>query len=344
MFISDKFIKTIASGLLLLFLNFISSHEAKLHEVEECREVKEKLKPVPISQPGPTYPTGALTQSVEANVLIEFTVNEKGKVEDPKTIWIDHTSDKKNDLFSRSALKSMNAHEYAPGRNEQGEAISVKGERVLIKYRIQGLEDNLMLNNTVLEKIILRTNVKDLSPKSITRLEKALEQIDKQLQNKKLSGIERAAYLYIKGMTLFKLNAPNELIKKSLLESKSYYQNDYIDTIRGGVQVRGVSSSKLHTFGGLLLTQIYFVEEDWNNLEHEMLEVINSMTKGETLKERFYSSYIQLGIASYTLENWCTSVASFERARRISEIHNFTFPNNFDSAIEYAKSQMELVK
>ena len=80
------------------------------------------------------------------------------------------------------------------------------------------------------------------------------------------------------------------------------------------------------------------------DLEHEMLEVINSMTKGETLKERFYSSYIQLGIASYTLENWCTSVASFERARRISEIHNFTFPNNFDSAIEYAKSQMEIVK
>ena len=63
-----------------------------------------------------------------------------------------------------------------------------------------------------------------------------------------------------------------------------------------------------------------------------------------SIKERFYSSYIQLGIASYTLENWCTSVASFERARRISEIHNFTFPNNFDSAIEYAKSQMELVK
>jgi hypothetical protein len=336
--------KIIGFGLLLLFLNFISSHETKYHDLGECREVKDKLKPVPVRQPGPTYPTGALMQSIEANVLIEFTVNEKGKVEDPKTIWIDHTSDKKKDLFSRSALKSMNSHKYTPGRNEKGEAISVKGERVLIKYRIQGLEDNLMLNNTILEKIIKRINVKDLSSKSIIRLEKALSQIDKQLQNEKLSDIERAAYLYIKGTTLFKLNKSNEVIKKSLLESKSYYQDDYIDTIRGGVQVRGVSSSKLHTFGGLLLTQIYFEEEDWENLEHEMLEVVNSMTKGESLKERFYSSYMQLGVASYTLGNWCTSVSSFKRARKISEIHNFTFPNNFDSAIEYAKSQMELVK
>ena len=93
--------KIISFGLLLLFLNFISSHETKYHDLEECREVKDKLKPVPVRQPGPTYPTGALMQSIEANVLIEFTVNEKGKVEDPKTIWIDHTSDKKNDLFSR---------------------------------------------------------------------------------------------------------------------------------------------------------------------------------------------------------------------------------------------------
>ena len=74
-------------------------------------------------------------------------------------------------------------------------------------------------------------------------------------------------------------------------------------------------------------------------------DIVSPITKkGESLKERFYSSYMQLGVASYTLGNWCTSVSSFKRARKISEIHNFTFPNNFDSAIEYAKSQMELVK
>jgi len=338
--ISNNFIKITVLSLFLLFFNLISSHEVKHHELEECREAKDLLKPVPIKQSSPTYPTGALMQSIEANVLIEFTVNEKGKVEDPKTIWIDHTSKKKKDLFSRSALNYMYSHEYTPGKNEMGEAISVKGERVIIKYRIEGLEDNLLLNNIVLEKIIKKINVKNLSSKSVIRLEKAISQIDKQLQNEKLSDIERASYLYIKSTTLFKLNKPREEIKKSLLESKSYYQNDYVDTLRGGIQVRGVSSSKLHTFGGLLLTQIYFEEEDWKNLEHEMIEVINSMTKGESLKERFYSSYMQLGVASYTLGNWCTSVSSFERARKISEIRNFAFPNNFDSAIEYAKSQM----
>ena len=342
--ISNNFIKSIVLSLLLLFFNLISSHEAKHRDLEECREVKNLLKPVLIKQSAPTYPIGALRKSIEANVLIEFTVNEKGKVEDPKTIWIDHTSEKKKDLFSQSALNSMYSHEYMPGKNEKGEAISAKGEKVIIKYRIEGLEDNLMLRNSVLASLLKKIKVKNLSSKSVIRLEKAILQIDKQLQNEKLSDIERASYLYTKGKALFKLNKPREEIKKTLLESKSYYQDDYVDTIRGGVQVRGVISSKLHTFGGLGLVQIYFEEEDWEKLEHEMLEVVNSMTKGESSRERYYAPYMQLGIASYTLKNWCTSVSSFARAKKIAKRYKFQFPDNFNEAIQYAKSQMELVK
>ena len=74
-----------------------------------------------------------------------------------------------------------------------------------------------------------------------------------------------------------------------------------------------------------------------------MLEVTNSQF-GNTLKRRFYAPYMQLGVASYTLGNWCTSFSSFERARKIAKNHKLKFPNNFDSAIEYAKSQMEIVK
>ena len=330
--ISNNFIKSIVLSLLLLFFNLISSHEAKHRDLEECREVKNLLKPVLIKQSAPTYPIGALRKSIEANVLIEFTVNEKGKVEDPKTIWIDHTSEKKKDLFSQSALNSMYSHEYMPGKNEKGEAISAKGEKVIIKYRIEGLEDNLMLRNSVLASLLKKIKVKNLSSKSVIRLEKAILQIDKQLQNEKLSDIERASYLYTKGKALFKLNKPREEIKKTLLESKSYYQDDYVDTIRGGVQVRGVISSKLHTFGGLGLVQIYFEEEDWEKLEHEMLEVVNSMTKGESSRERYYAPYMQLGVASYTLKNWCTSVSSFARAKKIAKRHNFQFPANFNEA------------
>jgi len=342
--ISNKFIKIIVLSLLLLFFNLISSHESKYHNLEECREAKDLLKPVLIKQSAPTYPIGALRQSIEANVLIEFTVNEKGEVENPRTIWIDHTSEKKKDLFSRSALNSMYSHEYIPGKDEKGEAISTKGEKVIIKFRIEGLEDNLMLRNSELARILKKIKVKNLSSKNVIRLEKAISQIDKQLQNEKLSDIERASFLYTKGKALFKLNKPREEIKKTLLESKFYYQDSYVDTIRGGVQARGVISSKLHTFGGLGLVQIYFEEEDWEKLEHEMLEVVNSMTRSESLRERYYAPYMQLGIASYTLKNWCTSVSSFARAKKIAKRHKFQFPDNFNEAIQYAKSQMELVK
>ena len=125
-----------------------------------------------------------------------------------------------------------------------------------------------------------------------------------------------------------------------MLESKSYYGDDYVDTLEDGVQVRGVTSSKLHTFGGLLLSQIYYEEEDWKSLEHEMLEVTNSQF-GNTLKRRFYAPYMQLGVASYTLGNWCTSFSSFERAKKIAEIKGLKFPSNFDAAINYAKSQLK---
>jgi hypothetical protein len=182
-----------------------------------------------------------------------------------------------------------------------------------------------------------------MSPQTMKKLESAIEDIDLELNKDSLSNIEKAAFLYIKATTLFKLNRPSEEIKEALLESKSYYGNDYVDTLKGGIQIRGVTSSKLQTFGGLLLSQIYYEEEDWKNLEHEMLEVTNSQF-GNTLKRRFYAPYMQLGVASYTLGNWCTSFSSFERARKIAKNHKLKFPNTFDSAIEYAKSQMEIVK
>jgi hypothetical protein len=50
---------------------------------------------------------------------------------------------------------------------------------------------------------------------------------------------------------------------------------------------------------------------------------------------------MQLGVASYTLGNWCTSFSSFERARKISKNHKIKFPDSFDSAINYAKSQLK---
>tara|TARA_B100000686_G_scaffold193866_1_gene200743 strand:+ start:769 stop:1785 length:1017 start_codon:yes stop_codon:yes gene_type:complete len=330
---------------LLICLSFnISSHEGKHFEFKECRVEADPLKPIPTRQVPPMYPRKALEKAIESNVLLEFTVNEKGRVEDPQVIWLDQTSSKSNkDLFSRSAINTVKKFKYKPGKTTYGEPISTDGVKVIIAYRIQGFEDSLGIDSFTLRKILRTVKVTDMSPQTMQKLEGAIKDIDLELNKDSLSNIEKAAFLYIKATTLFKLNRPSEDIKEALLESKSYYGDDYVDTLEDGVQVRGVTSSKLHTFGGLLLSQIYYEEEDWKSLEHEMLEVTNSQF-GNTLKQRFYASYMQLGVASYTLENWCTSFYSFERARKISKNYKLKFPTTFDSAIEYAKSQMELVK
>ena len=330
---------------LLICLSFnISSHEGKHFEFKECRAEADPLKPIPTRQVPPMYPRKALEKAIESNVLLEFTVNEKGRVEDPEVIWFDQTSNKSNkNLFSRSAINNVKKFKYNPGKTASGEPISTEGVKVIIAYRIQGFEDNLGIDSFAMNKILEKVKVTDMSPQTMEKLESAIEDIDLELSREGLSNIKKAVFWYLKATSLFKLNRPSQEIKASLLKSKSYYGNDYVDTLKDGIQIRGVTSSKLQTFGGLLLSQIYYEEEDWKSLEHEMLEVTNSQF-GNTLKKRFYAPYMQLGVASYSLGNWCTSFSSFERARKIAKIHKLKFPATFDSVIEYAKSQMEIVK
>lgn len=328
--------------LLLLQSLFIFPHEGKHFQLKECRLDIDPLEPVVIKNSLPIYPRNALAKAIEANVLLEFTVSKEGNVENPEVIWFDQSASK-SDLFTRSSLRAASKLKYKPGKTESGEPISTPGVRTIMIYRVEDYDDVLAINSNTFDRVIKKVRVTDTSPKSMMRLEDALEIINLALKKDNLSNIKKAAFLYIKATTLFKLDRPSEEIKQALLESKSYYKDEFVDTLRGGVQIRGVTSSKLQTFVGILLSQIYYEEEDWKSLEHEMLEVINS-TQLNMMSKRYYSSYMQLGVASYTLKNWCTSAASFEKARSIAKAHTLKFPDSFDSAIEYAKSQMEIVK
>ena len=97
---------------LLICLSFnISSHEGKHFQFKECKAEADPLKPIPIKQVPPMYPRKALEKAIESNVLLEFTVNEEGRVEDPEVIWFDQTSSKSNkNLFSRSAINLSLIH------------------------------------------------------------------------------------------------------------------------------------------------------------------------------------------------------------------------------------------
>ncbi|MEC7918364.1 MAG: energy transducer TonB [Pseudomonadota bacterium] len=124
-----KLIKLVLLILIIFTFNSIFSHEGesvfshKHFQLKECRSDIDPLEPVVIKNSLPLYPRQALEKAIEANVLLEFTVNKEGNVEDPKVIWFDQTASKK-DLFSRSALKAASKLKYKPGKTESGEPIS----------------------------------------------------------------------------------------------------------------------------------------------------------------------------------------------------------------------------
>ena len=132
---------------IIFTFNSIFSHEGKHFQLEECTNA-DPLKPVLIKNSLPVYPRRALEKAIEANVLLQFTVNKEGNVENPEVIWFDQTASKK-DLFSRSALRAASKLKYKPGKTESGEPISTPGVRTTMSYRVTGNEDNLDFNTKI---------------------------------------------------------------------------------------------------------------------------------------------------------------------------------------------------
>ena len=163
---------------LLICLSFnISSHEGKHFEFKECRAEADPLKPIPTRQVPPMYPRKALEMAIESNVLLEFTVNEKGRVEDPQVIWLDQTSSKSNkDLFSRSAINTVKKFKYMPGKTTSGEPISTDGVKVIIYKKICKKEEKdnckvIKYDTTLAQKVKLAILKKAANIKESERTE-----------------------------------------------------------------------------------------------------------------------------------------------------------------------------
>lgn len=89
---------------------------------------------LPINKVRPQYPRRALQRGIEGYVIVEFTVTENGKVEDPFV----HEADPPG-IFDRAALNAALKFTYRP-RVVDGTPIRVRGVRNKIIFE---LEDEL---------------------------------------------------------------------------------------------------------------------------------------------------------------------------------------------------------
>jgi protein TonB len=63
--------------------------------------------PRPISRENPVYPQGALVQGVEGSVLVEFTVDEHGRVVAPRVLEATPPG-----VFDRATLRALSRWKY----------------------------------------------------------------------------------------------------------------------------------------------------------------------------------------------------------------------------------------
>jgi TonB family protein len=326
---------------LLLLLSLLLATNASAHSGDtgehthifnQC-ETKEKIDalnqpPVSLKLNAPRYPRRAQEKGIEGRVLVEFDVDEGGKAINAKVKWSE------NEVFDSSVLKSVSSWVFKPAL-KNGKPILSKGLTHNLTFLLEDSENTLNLGTDF--DYILRDVKSGLRRGNV---EKPIKKIDSLLTNKNLDGITRAALLYLKASSLYKIKAPNEEIKSLLIESKQHYEEKIVQCARGSVSVKSVTSMKLQTFGGILLGQMYFDESSWEKAEEELSEAILA-SRGSGLKsQRFYQAYLQLGMASYYQQKWCLAAKSWEKAKILAKEYQINFPEQLSEPFNYAQSKI----
>ena len=86
---------------------------------------------LPIVKVQPNYPQRALRRGMEGYVVVEFTVNKRGRVEDPRVVEADPKG-----VFNQAALQAARKFKYRP-KTVKGEPVRVAGVRNIIRFEME---------------------------------------------------------------------------------------------------------------------------------------------------------------------------------------------------------------
>lgn len=86
---------------------------------------------LPIVKVQPNYPQRALRRGIEGYVVVEFTVNKQGRVENPRVVEADPDG-----VFNRAAMDAARKFKYRP-KTIGGEPVAVAGVRNIIRFEME---------------------------------------------------------------------------------------------------------------------------------------------------------------------------------------------------------------
>ena len=288
-----------------------------------CGNLLDPFRSVPIKQLPPAYPRRALEKGIGGTVLIKIKINTDGTVKTSEVVWASTDDPKYQDIFNRSTINAANEYIYKPKVNERGENIESTAH-TFIAYSIDGLEETLYLGNQT-------RNYKKLKRLMKKDPDKFFMEVEKLLNGNELEPIQRAVYLFFKGLMMHQLGEDKDEVIKILRESQKLYYTVYEyhtdDKNEKNIFLMGGNESKLHTFVGVLLGQLYLEKSMWNEAAIQYATVIRNVKRDKIESPRFLQSYINLGIATYNLNLWCQADESWKSAINLGAKINTKFPD-----------------
>ena len=317
-------------------LFFAESNEIDLFPA--CTKLKDPLAIQPIRQYPPRYPRRALEQGVQGTVLVKLNISDEGKVISSEVIWSSSDNPKYENIFDKNSIEASKRFIYQPKINEHGDKIASKSYAVIV-FTIEGLEETLNLGSQTRKFNSLRRMMRD-NP------EKFLIEVEKLLSGKDLSKIQRAIYLYFKGLVVYKRGAKVEKVisilegsQKNYLQTYTYETGNFEDK---NIVLMGNNESKLHTFNGILLGQLYMEQSRWNEAAVQSASVIRIARNQKIDSPRFLQAYINFGISAYNLKNWCQASESWKSANELSKKIQRTLPEWISPFIAEANKRRAL--
>jgi len=275
----------------------------------------------PIKKRTPIYPRKALIDGIEGVVVLELTINNKGKTED---IIVLESSD---DLFNNAAIKAASKFTYEPSINiNTGLAISTPGVKHAISFRLEGYDDILLFSGRRSGNFNIEINkIQNLDP------EQAIERILFKLPSEK-DPLKKAVLYYLKSLRASEIEPRSLLVEKEDLQKSYSFLKEEVISIDPNVL-------KLRTY---IIPSLAYLEAN-DEKAIELLEESISILQGNNFpySTRAYSTFVNFGVLVYNSGNWCRAYKSFDKAIDIAKNIGLEAPPAIEQYRDLAKQKFQ---
>ena len=275
----------------------------------------------PIKKRSPIYPRKASIDGIEGVVVLEYTINNKGKTED---IIVLESSD---DLFNNAAIKAVSKFIYEPSINlDTGLPMRTPGVEHAISFRLEGYDDILLFSGRRSGNFNREINIiQNLDP------EQAIERILFKLPSEK-DPLKKSALYYLKSLRA------SEIVPRNLLVEKEDLQKSY-SLLKEEVISIDPNVLKLRTYIIPSLAYLEATDEKAIELLEESISIFQRYNF--PYSKRVYSTFVNFGVLVYNSGNWCRAYKSFDKAIDIAKNIGLEAPPAIEQYRDLAKQKFQ---